>query len=164
LRSQDSKVKELILTQVDARTFGLHPVLRELERNTTVTDFVMSDCVLSREDLQQLKAVLRQNAALQYLDLESIALGSAGLAGIAPVLYRNISIKTLDLTCNGLDDIESADGLRELLRRNKTITSLCIAQNAFGLNSAAARSIFEGVRSNSPPCPPSSDSICACAI
>jgi hypothetical protein len=34
--------------------------------------------------------------------------------------------------------------LRELIRRNKTITSFRLADNAFGSNAAATRSIFEG--------------------
>jgi hypothetical protein len=38
--------------------------------------------------------------------------------------------------------------LRELLRRNKAITSLCLASNDFGRNAASARSTFEGVRNN----------------
>jgi hypothetical protein len=66
----------------------------------------------------------------------------------APMLYRNTSIKSLDLRNNDLDEIESANVLRELIRRNKTITSLCLAQNAFGRNIAAVRSIAEGLRSN----------------
>jgi Ran GTPase-activating protein (RanGAP) involved in mRNA processing and transport len=98
--------------------------------------------------VQQLKAVLRRNTALESLDLTAIRLGSAGLAEIAPVLYRNTSIKALDLRTNGLDDIESANVLRELIRRNKTITSLCLAHNAFGHDVAAVRSIAEGVRRN----------------
>jgi hypothetical protein len=121
LRSQYSKVKELILEQVDTRTVGLHPVLRELGCNTTVTNLAIRDSVFSRENVQQLKAVLRQNTALQSLDLTSSALGSAGLAENAPVLYRNTLIKTLDLSGNGLEDTKSADVLHELLRRNKTI-------------------------------------------
>jgi Ran GTPase-activating protein (RanGAP) involved in mRNA processing and transport len=148
LRGQDSKVKELILEQVDTRTVGLHRFLRELERNTTVTNLAIRKSGLSREDVQQLTAVLRQNRALQSLDLTSSALGSAGLAEIAPALYHNTSIKTLDLSNNGLNDVESANVLRELLRRNKSITSLCLCRITFGLNAAAARSIFEGVRSN----------------
>jgi Leucine-rich repeat (LRR) protein len=148
LRSQDSKVKELILEQVYTRTVGLHPVFQELARNTTVTNLAIRNSVLSREYVQQLTAVLRQNTALQSLDLESSALGSAGLAEIAPVLYRNTSIKTLALSSNGLDDIESANVLRELLRRNKTIKILYLSDTAFGHNAAATRSILEGVRSN----------------
>jgi Ran GTPase-activating protein (RanGAP) involved in mRNA processing and transport len=35
-----------------------------------------------------------------------------------------------------------------LIRRNKTITSLCIDQNVFGRNAAAVQSIADGVRSN----------------
>jgi Ran GTPase-activating protein (RanGAP) involved in mRNA processing and transport len=145
LRSQDLKVKELVLRKVDTRTVGLYPVLQELGRNTTVTKLAIR---CSRVNVQQLTAVLRQNAVLQSLDLDSSALGSAGLAEIAPALYRNTSIRSLDLSSNSLHDIESANVLRELIRRNKTITSLCAAYNTFGRNAAAARSIIEGVRSN----------------
>jgi Ran GTPase-activating protein (RanGAP) involved in mRNA processing and transport len=150
LRSHDSKLKELVLEQVGTRAASLHlpVVIRELGRNITVTNLAIRESVLSRENAQQLKSMLRQNTVLQSLDLGSSALGSGGLAEIAPVLYRNTSIKTLDLTNNGLHDIKSANVLRELIRRNKTITSLCIADNAFGHNAAAVQSIFDGVRSN----------------
>ncbi len=77
-----------------------------------------------------------------------ISLGSAGLAMIAPALYRNTSIKTLDLSFNGLHDIDSARILRELIRHNKTITSLYLAGNSFGCNAAATGGISEGLRSN----------------
>jgi hypothetical protein len=148
LRSQDSKVKELVLQQVDYSTVGLHPVLRELGRSTTVTNLAIRSSVLDRENFQQLKVIVRQNTALQHLNLRGNLLRNAGLAEIVPALYRNTSIKSLDLAFNGLDTIESTNVLRELLRRNKTITSLCIGGNAFGRNAAAARSILEGVRSN----------------
>jgi Ran GTPase-activating protein (RanGAP) involved in mRNA processing and transport len=148
LRSQDSKVKELVLQQVGTRTVGLHVVIRELGRNTTVTNLFIRYSELSRENNQQLKSMLRQNTALESLDLAADFIGSAGLAEIAPVLYHNTSIKALDLTNNSLHDSESSNALRELIRRNKTITSLCIALNAFGRNTAAVRSIAEGVRSN----------------
>jgi Ran GTPase-activating protein (RanGAP) involved in mRNA processing and transport len=148
LRSQDSKVKELILDKVDTCTVGLHPVLRELGRNTTVTNLVIRNSVLSHEIAQQLKSMLHRNTTLQYLNLDSNALGSAGLAEIAPALYSNTSIKSLDLSINSLDDIESANVLCELMRRNKSITSLSLAYNEFGRSAAAVRSIFEGMRNN----------------
>jgi Ran GTPase-activating protein (RanGAP) involved in mRNA processing and transport len=148
LRSQDSKVKELVLEGIHRSTVGFHAVMRELGRNTRLTNLVLCSCLLKRKDVQQLKSMLRRNTALEFLDLKSICLMSAGLTELAPVLYCNTSIKTLDLANNGLDDVESANLLRELIRRNKTITSLCIAGNAFGRNAAAVRSIAEGVRSN----------------
>jgi Ran GTPase-activating protein (RanGAP) involved in mRNA processing and transport len=125
-----------------------HSIAQQLRLSTTVTNLEICYIVLSREEVQQLKAVLRQNTVLESLDLEASDLGSAGLAEIAPVLYCNTSIKALDLTDNGLHDIQSANVLRELIRRNKTITSLCIAGNVLGRNIAAVRSIAEGVRSN----------------
>jgi Ran GTPase-activating protein (RanGAP) involved in mRNA processing and transport len=98
--------------------------------------------------VQQLKSMLHRNTVLESLDLASTALGSASLSEIATVLYRNTSVKALDLTNNGLHDIESANVLRELIRRNKTIARLCLARNTFGRDAAAVRSIADGVRSN----------------
>jgi hypothetical protein len=86
LRSQDSKVKELVLERVGNKTVGLHAVIRELGRNTTVTKLAIIDSVLSRENVQELKSMLRRNTALESLDLESSDLRSAGLTEIAPVL------------------------------------------------------------------------------
>jgi hypothetical protein len=123
-------------------------VAQQLERCTTVTNLVVRHIVLSRENVQQLKAVWRRNTALESLDLTLSDLDSADLAEIAPVLYRNTSIKSLNISLNGLNFIESANILRELIRRNKTITSLCIANAWFGHSLAAVRSIAEGVRSN----------------
>jgi Ran GTPase-activating protein (RanGAP) involved in mRNA processing and transport len=133
---------------LECNTGGLHTVMQELGRNTVVTNLSIRDSGLSREIAQQLKAVFCQNTALQHLTLEGNRLRNAGLAEIASGLHRNTSIKTLDLSSNGLDDIESANALRELLRRNETITSLCLANNTFGRNAPAVRSIAEGVSSN----------------
>jgi Ran GTPase-activating protein (RanGAP) involved in mRNA processing and transport len=148
LRNQDSKVKELVLERVGTRTAGVHAAIRELGSNTTFTNLAIKYCGVSGENLQLLKSMLRRNAALESLDLKSSTLGSAGLAEITPVVYRNTSIKTLDISHNRLDDIESANIVRELIRRNKTIASLSIDHNIFGRNAAAVRSIAEGVRSN----------------
>jgi hypothetical protein len=52
LRSQDLKVEELVLDHVDIHTVGLHPVLRELGRNATVTNFAIRDrSALCRESV-----------------------------------------------------------------------------------------------------------------
>jgi Ran GTPase-activating protein (RanGAP) involved in mRNA processing and transport len=148
LHNQDSKVNELALEKVRYSTVGFRRLMQELERNTAITDLSIRDSVLSRESVQQVKSMLRHNTTLQSLNLTSSALKSAGLVEITPVLYRNTSIKALDLSSNDLDDIDSANLLRELLRRNKTITSLRIAYNVFGRNAVAVRSIADGVRSN----------------
>ena len=136
----------MVLEKVDTRTVGLHPVLRELGRNTTVTTLAIRDSVLSHENVQQFKSVLFRNTILQSLDLMSSNLGSERLAEIAPALYRNISIKALDLAHNGLHGTEAANILRKSIRRIKTITSLCLANNTFVRNAAAVRSIADGVR------------------
>jgi hypothetical protein len=39
--------------------------MQELGRNTTITNLAIRDCLLSRENVQQLKALLRQNTVLQ---------------------------------------------------------------------------------------------------
>jgi Ran GTPase-activating protein (RanGAP) involved in mRNA processing and transport len=117
-------------------------VAQQLRLSTTVTPLVLCYGVLSHENVQQLKAVLLQNMVLESLDLESGRLGSASFAEIAPLLHSNTSIKSLVLPYNGLHEVESsANVLRDLIHRNKTITSLCIGGNAFGRNAAAVESI-----------------------
>jgi Ran GTPase-activating protein (RanGAP) involved in mRNA processing and transport len=148
LRSKDSKVKELILEQVDTNTVGLHSVMQELRHNTTVTNLAIRNSTLSFDSMRQLEAVLCQNTALHTLDLSESALGSLGLADITSGLSHNTSIKSLDLSGTGIGDVESTNMLGELLRHNNTITSLCIGDNAFVSDAAAAQSIFEGLRFN----------------
>jgi Ran GTPase-activating protein (RanGAP) involved in mRNA processing and transport len=125
--------------------------VQQLRLGTTVTNLTnltITNSVLSRENVQQLKSMLQRNRALESLDLASSDLKSAGLAEIAPALYRNTSIKDLVLADNGLDGIESANVLRELIRRNKTVTRLFICYNCFGESLAAVRSIADGVSRN----------------
>jgi Ran GTPase-activating protein (RanGAP) involved in mRNA processing and transport len=74
--------------------------------------------------------------------------GSAGLAEIVPALYRNTSIQRFDISDNGLDDLAAATALRQLLRRNRTITTLNIHSNIFGRNVTAVSCIAHGFSDN----------------
>jgi Ran GTPase-activating protein (RanGAP) involved in mRNA processing and transport len=103
---------------------------------------------LSRDNTQQLAAMLRRNTVLQDLDLNGNYLGSAGFAEIVSALYRNTSIQDLNVSTNELDDLASANTLRELLCQNKTITRLNIDSNTFGSNVAAVRCIAHGFSDN----------------
>jgi Ran GTPase-activating protein (RanGAP) involved in mRNA processing and transport len=100
---------------------------------------------MSRENIQQLKAMLRKNTVLVDLELAGSALGSAGLPEIASVLYRNRTIEVLNISDNRLDDVASATILRELTCRNKTIFDLCISDNPFGRDNAAVQIIADGL-------------------
>jgi Ran GTPase-activating protein (RanGAP) involved in mRNA processing and transport len=153
LRGEKSQLKELIIARfkgstVDEEVVGFQSFMKEMERNTTMLKLVIIVVPLSRDNIQQVKTMLRRNTALQELCLAETALGSAGLADIASALYRNTSIQKLDLTHNGLNDLAAANALRELLRRNKTITELYIKHNTFGSNIAAVRCIADGFRAN----------------
>jgi Ran GTPase-activating protein (RanGAP) involved in mRNA processing and transport len=127
---------------------GFGSFMLEMGRNTTILKMVVIYASLSRDNIQQVKAMLRRNTVLQNLDLTANALGSAGLAEIASALYRNTSIQVLHVSKNGLDDLAAANTLRELLRRNKTITTLRMDNNAFGSNVVAVRCIAAGFRTN----------------
>jgi Ran GTPase-activating protein (RanGAP) involved in mRNA processing and transport len=150
--SKQSQIKELIFvgfigSTVEAVT-GFESFMLKMGRNTTILKLVIAGVPLSRDNIQQLKAMLRRNTVLQDLDLNGDALGSAGLAEIASALYRNTSIQGLDVSDNCLDDLAAANALRELLRRNKTITRLRMDKNAFGNNIAAVGCIADGFRAN----------------
>jgi Ran GTPase-activating protein (RanGAP) involved in mRNA processing and transport len=125
---------------------GFESFMLEMGRNTTI---LMVACMpLSSDNIQHLKAMLRRNTVLHDLDISGDALGSTGFAEIASALYRNTSIQGLDVSANGLDDLAAANALRKLLRRNKTITRLCVHHNTFGRNIAAVRCIADGFRAS----------------
>jgi hypothetical protein len=70
-----------------------------------------------------------------------------GLAELAPALYRNTSIKVLDISGNS--SMDNAELLRDIIRRNKTITALDLSGNNFGGRTGAVKCIAEGLGSNS---------------
>jgi Ran GTPase-activating protein (RanGAP) involved in mRNA processing and transport len=153
LRGKNSQLKELIIEKFNGsltgeQVVGFESFMKEMERNTTILKMAIMNVPLSRDNIQQLTAMLRRNTVLQDLDLTGDALGSTGFAEIASVLYRNTSIQGLDVSYNGLDDLVAANALRELLLQNKTITRLCIYGNPFGSNVAAVRCIADGFRAN----------------
>jgi Ran GTPase-activating protein (RanGAP) involved in mRNA processing and transport len=124
LLSENSKITELEIDKRSGGTLmGLTRVLQALARRPTLTKLSL---VLASNDL-----------------------GSAGLAELAPALYRNTSIKVLDISANCLSDMESATLLRDILRRNKTITTLDLSRNDFGQTTGAVECIADGLGSNS---------------
>jgi hypothetical protein len=107
LSSKKSQVKELVIEKFSGslgnQLVGFEYSMKEMGRNTTILKMaIVSNVPLSRNNVQQHKAMLRQNTVLQDLNLSQSELGCTGLAEIAPVLYRNTSIKYLDLSANGL--------------------------------------------------------------
>jgi Ran GTPase-activating protein (RanGAP) involved in mRNA processing and transport len=73
------------------------------------------------------------------------------LAELAPALYgfRNTSIEVLNLSDNNLNDEESAEILWDILRNNKTMTTLDLSGNSFGNTTGAVELIADGLGSNS---------------
>jgi Ran GTPase-activating protein (RanGAP) involved in mRNA processing and transport len=152
LRGKHPQLKELMIGKfkgsIGEQTVGFESFMQEMERNTTIIELTFAAVPLQRDNIQQLKTMLRRNTVLEDLCLAGTKLGSAGLADIASALYRNTSIQCLDLTHNGLDDLAAGDTLRELLRRNKTITKFRIQHNKFGGYIDVVRCIADGFRAN----------------
>jgi hypothetical protein len=71
------------------------------------------------------------------------------LSELASALYRNTSIKVLDMSTNNLIDMEAARLIRDILRRNKTMTALDLSFNLFGRTTGAVECIADGLGSNS---------------
>jgi Ran GTPase-activating protein (RanGAP) involved in mRNA processing and transport len=152
LRGKTSQLKELVVSEFNGsireKVVGFESFMKEMERNTTILKLAIHCVRLSRDNIQQLKAMLRRNTSLEDLNISKDALGSTGLAEVASALYRNTSIKALNVSGNGLDNLASANALRELLRRKKTIATLLMNHNMFGNNIAAGRCIADGFRTN----------------
>jgi Ran GTPase-activating protein (RanGAP) involved in mRNA processing and transport len=67
---------------------------------------------------------------------------------LAPALYHNTSIKVLDISWNSLNDMEYASIIRDILRRDMSITALDLSRNTFGQIHGAVDCIAEGLCRN----------------
>jgi Ran GTPase-activating protein (RanGAP) involved in mRNA processing and transport len=145
------------ITELDIHSFyvgrpmmlGLTPVLQALARRPTLTKLGLRRCPLGRDETRLLQMALCNIPNLQSLVLTGGTLGSAELAELAPALYHNTSIEVLDMSDNFLNDMESAELLRDILRSNKTMTALDLSENYFGETTGAVECIADGLGSNS---------------
>jgi hypothetical protein len=148
--SENSKITELEINKYSGGQplMGLTRVLQSLGRRPALTKLVLNAVPLNRDEARQLGKVLCNTQSLQSLVLKNRTLGSARLAELAPALYRNTPIKVLDMSANSLDDMESARLLRDIIRRNKTMTSLDLSRNYFGRTAGTVECIMAGISRN----------------
>jgi Ran GTPase-activating protein (RanGAP) involved in mRNA processing and transport len=151
LQSETSKITELDIERLygSPPMIGLTRVLRALAQRPTLTKLGLRYCPLGCDEARLLQMALCKLPNLQSLILTNNELGSAGLAELAPALSRNASIKVLDMSGNYLSDMESAELLRDILRSNKTMTTLNLSWNDFGQTTGAVECISNGLGSNS---------------
>jgi Ran GTPase-activating protein (RanGAP) involved in mRNA processing and transport len=152
LLSDTSKITELEICGTSRRQpiTGFQRFLQALARHPALTKLGLSDCPLGLDELRLLGMVVCNIPSLHTLDLKCNNLGSIELAELAPALYRNTSIKVLDIKRNSLDDMESAEIIRNIIRRNKTITTLDLSGNeGLGESTGAVDRIADGLGSNS---------------
>jgi Ran GTPase-activating protein (RanGAP) involved in mRNA processing and transport len=128
---------------------GLTHVLQALGRHPTLTKLGLRDCPLGRDEARLLRVALCNTPSLQSLILRARTLESAELAELAPAPYNNTSIKVLDLSENNLNNMDSAETLRDILHSNKTITTLDFSYNTIGGTTGAVECIGDGLGSNS---------------
>jgi hypothetical protein len=73
----------------------------------------------------ELAVALRQNNALDLLDLDSNDIGSDGASALADALAANDALKDLNLRYNPIGD-DGATSIAEMLTRNESIEKVCI--------------------------------------
>jgi hypothetical protein len=151
LLSNNSKITELDIDMFcgGTHTMDLTHVLQALARQPPLIKLCLRQCTLGLDEARLLRVALCNNPSLQSLDLAHNDLGSAGLVELAPAFYRNTSVKVLDISDNDFGDVESAEILRDILRSNKTITTLDLSMNRFGRTTGAVECIADGLGSNS---------------
>jgi Leucine-rich repeat (LRR) protein len=128
---------------------GLNRFLKALARRPSLTKLRLCNFPLYCNEARLLQKALFNIPSLQSLALTGGTLDNARLAEIAPALYHNTSIKELNISDNNLIDLESATLLRDILRRNKTITTLNLFENKFGRTTGAVECVGDGLGSNS---------------
>jgi hypothetical protein len=87
--------------------------------------------------------VLRNMPSLYTLVLKDRTLGSTETE-LVPALCHNTSIKMLDMSGNGLSDIDSAKRLRDIIRRNKSMIALNLSGKNVGKRQALSSVLPRG--------------------
>jgi hypothetical protein len=152
LLSGNSKITELEIRNKSnggPPVRGLTHVLQALGRRPTLAELGLHGCPLGDDEARLLRVALCNIPNLKSLLVTGGTLGSAGLAELAPALYHNTSIKVLDMSDNNLNNMKAAEILRDIIRRNKSITTLHLSGTPLGLMTGAVECIADGLGSNS---------------
>jgi Ran GTPase-activating protein (RanGAP) involved in mRNA processing and transport len=150
LLSDNAKITELDIHRIyrdGLPITSLTNALRALGHR--LTKLGLRCCPLGRDDARLLRMALYNMSSLQSLVLTDRTLRRTGLAELAPALYRNTSIKVLDISENVLNDMASAELLRDIIRRNETLTTLNLSWNGSWQTTGAVECIADGLGSNS---------------
>jgi Ran GTPase-activating protein (RanGAP) involved in mRNA processing and transport len=140
---------DIFRSHQDSSIVGFTPVLKALGCRPTLTRLTLRGCRIGSGEVRLLQKALFSIPSLQSLALTGGTLENAGLADIAPALYHNTSIKELVLSSNMLDHLDSAILLRDIIRRNKTVTTLDLSWNKLGRTVGAVECVGDGLGSNS---------------
>lgn len=132
LLSDTTKITELGIHRQSRPSMGLTRALQALERRPTLTKLGLYGCRLSRDDPRELG--MCNNPSLQSLVLtyNTLVGYDSRLVPLAPAIYRNTSIKVLDLSHNNFHDMNSAAIVQDILRSNESITTLDLSWNLLG--------------------------------
>ncbi|XP_066094176.1 leucine-rich repeat-containing protein 45 isoform X3 [Saccopteryx bilineata] len=117
-----------------------------LQKETQLTELILSDCMLSEEGATLLLQGLCTNTVLRFLDLKGNNLQATGAKTLGKLLRQNKSIQSLTLEWNNLGTWEDAfatfcralvgnDALRQLDLRNNQISHQGTEELALALKS-----------------------------
>ncbi|XP_066237683.1 leucine-rich repeat-containing protein 45 isoform X3 [Saccopteryx leptura] len=117
-----------------------------LQKETLLTELILSDCMLSEEGVTLLLQGLCTNTVLRFLDLKGNNLQATGAKTLGKLLRQNKSIQSLTLEWNNLGTWEDAfatfcralvgnDALRQLDLRNNQISHQGTEELALALKS-----------------------------
>jgi hypothetical protein len=115
----------------------LKQLVMAMQRNTTVAKLTISQSSIGRDQAKQLRAMFPRNQTLKSLNLVGNVINAAALRELATGLYRNTSLEHLDVADNQLHCFAAARVLRDLMRRNKSLTRMDIDRNAIGAGNHA---------------------------
>ena len=110
-------------------------ILYSLRRNSTVKKLHITDTesfLQHPTDSVALKNLFRSNTTIENLSLSGNSLTNTHFRHLAEGLFRNSSLKELDLSYTDLHGIRAAELLKVLIQRNKGLISLDVSSNDFG--------------------------------
>ena len=119
---------KLELANCEINSYGASKLCESLENNAHVTHLVLDSNNLSKYSGMPIGKCLSLNTMLQFISINCCELKDENLAKICDGLCKNIGVKKINLSKNGISDA-AAGFIAEVLKKNSYLVSIDLSYN-----------------------------------
>ena len=140
--NKNSGLEEIFLSDINFKSSGI--ILQALKKNVKIGFLKLNNNTLTRQAVENLASVIKNNCNLETLALHSNALGPSATV-ILRALKVSTKLKRLNLNDNSMTR-QVAEDLANVIKNNSNLEMLCLRNNELGLS---AIKILQALKDNS---------------